>query len=164
MAKCGNKDYKFFIVTPSNRIESGWEYKSDANDHKKENLPPSSKARVLAKKTLERLGIDQRNCAVWTKGVSDLGRWERKDRWARKNRWGLGVPKNLGNKAGWRSPPTTLKDIVFETDRYWVKRVPKGFEVYEIGLTHSTRVASIGYTGAEGLQRAKLEIKRREKG
>lgn len=57
---------------------------------------------------------------------------------------------------------TALKDIVFETDRHWVKRVPKGFEVYKIGLTHSTRVASIGYTGDKGLQRAKAEIARRE--
>ena len=57
---------------------------------------------------------------------------------------------------------TNLKDIVFETDRYWVKRVPKGFEVYKTGLTHSTRVAIIGYTGDKGLQRAKDEIARRE--
>ena len=57
---------------------------------------------------------------------------------------------------------TNLKDIVFETDRYWVKRVPKGFEVYKTGLTHSTRVAVIGYTGDKGLQRAKDEIARRE--
>ena len=57
---------------------------------------------------------------------------------------------------------TDLKDIVFETDHYWVKRVPKGFEVYKTGLTHSARVAVIGYTGDKGLQRAKLEIERRE--
>jgi hypothetical protein len=57
---------------------------------------------------------------------------------------------------------TDLKDVVFETDHYWVKRVPKGFEVYEIGLTHSTRVAVIGYTGDKGLERAKAEIARRE--
>lgn len=56
---------------------------------------------------------------------------------------------------------TALKDIVFETDHYWVKRVPKGFEVYKIRLTHSTRVAVIGYTGDKGLQRAKDEIARR---
>jgi hypothetical protein len=57
---------------------------------------------------------------------------------------------------------TNLKDIVFETDRYWVKRVPKGFEVYKTGITSSTRVAVIGYTGDKGLQRAKQEIERRE--
>src|SRR5512143_439570 len=54
------------------------------------------------------------------------------------------------------------KDIVFETKHYWVKRVPKGFEVYKTGVTHSTRVAVIGYTGDKGLQRAKDEIARRE--
>ena len=52
--------------------------------------------------------------------------------------------------------------IAFETDQYWVKRVPKGFEVYKTGLTHSTRVAIIGYTGAVGLRRAKQEIERRQ--
>lgn len=52
--------------------------------------------------------------------------------------------------------------IAFETDQYWVKRVPKGFEVYKTGLTHSTRVAVIGYTGAVGLRRAKQEIERRQ--
>ncbi len=57
---------------------------------------------------------------------------------------------------------SALKDIVFETDRHWVKRVPKGFEVYKTGLTHSTRVAIIGYTGDKGLRRAKDEIARRE--
>ena len=57
---------------------------------------------------------------------------------------------------------TKLQDIVFETDHYWVKRVPKGFEVYKTGLTHSTRVAVIGYTGDKGLERAKAEIARRE--
>ena len=57
---------------------------------------------------------------------------------------------------------TDLKDIVFETDHYWVKRVPKGFEVYKTGSTHSTRVSIIGYTGDRGLQRAKAEIERRE--
>jgi hypothetical protein len=57
---------------------------------------------------------------------------------------------------------TALKDIVLETDHHWVKRVPKGFEVYKTGLTHSTRVAIIGYAGDKGLQRAKDEIARRE--
>jgi hypothetical protein len=57
---------------------------------------------------------------------------------------------------------TDIKDLVFETDHYWVKRVPTGFEVYKTGLTHSTRVAIIGYTGDKGLQRAKLETARRE--
>lgn len=57
---------------------------------------------------------------------------------------------------------TALKDIVFETKHYWVKRVPKGFEVYKTGLTHSTRVAVIGWMGDKGLQRAKDEIARRE--
>lgn len=55
-----------------------------------------------------------------------------------------------------------LEDVVYETERFWIKRVPKGFEVYEIGPTASKRVAQIGYTGDKGLERAKREIERRE--
>jgi len=52
---------------------------------------------------------------------------------------------------------------VYETDRFWVKRLPTGgYEVYETGVTASTRVSQIGYPGKKGLERAKLEIARRE--
>lgn len=55
-----------------------------------------------------------------------------------------------------------LRDIVYDTGRYFVLRVAKGFEVYECGPTASTRCARIGYPGDKGLERAKLEIARRE--
>ena len=51
-------------------------------------------------------------------------------------------------------------DITYEQDPYWVLRTRKGFEVYENGLTHSTRRAVIGFTGDHGLMRAKQEIAR----
>lgn len=57
---------------------------------------------------------------------------------------------------------TKLSDIVFKTAKHWVLRTPKGFEVYFISITHSTRCAVIGYTGQNGLDRAKAEIARRE--
>ena len=55
------------------------------------------------------------------------------------------------------------RDILFERGCYWIKASDrfKGFEVYQTGLTHSTRVASIGYAGQPGLDRAKAEIERR---
>ena len=53
-------------------------------------------------------------------------------------------------------------DIAYETAHFWVLRLAKGFEVYEIGATHSVRRASIGYRGAEGLARAIAECDRRE--
>jgi hypothetical protein len=53
-------------------------------------------------------------------------------------------------------------NIVAETNHYFAISVPKGFEVYKIGLTHSTRVAIIGYKGDEGLKRVDKEIARRE--
>ena len=60
------------------------------------------------------------------------------------------------------------QDIVFESGSYFVlrakfgrKKTP-GFAVYKSGLTHAERVASIGYSGEIGLQRARLEIERRQ--
>ena len=68
---------------------------------------------------------------------------------------------------------TIERDVVFEAgdfpNHYWVKRVTKGvngkfsgYEVYYSGLCGSTRVASIGYMGDIGLERAKAEIARRQ--
>lgn len=54
------------------------------------------------------------------------------------------------------------KDIVVETKNYWALRTPKGYEVYKTGITHSVRCARIGFTGQEGLERAKQECLRRE--
>lgn len=55
-----------------------------------------------------------------------------------------------------------LSDIAFEKGDYWVLKLPKGtFEVYKVGITHSTRCAQIGYPGEVGLQKAKAEIDRR---
>lgn len=51
-----------------------------------------------------------------------------------------------------------LSDIKHETANFWVLEVGhKGFEVYQKGCTHSTRVASIGHGPAPflGLERAK---------
>ena len=55
-----------------------------------------------------------------------------------------------------------LENIIFETQKHFIVRVSKGFEVYEIGPTAATRCAVIGYEGDKGLERAKLEILRRE--
>lgn len=54
------------------------------------------------------------------------------------------------------------QDIAYEQGNYWALIVKFGFEVYKIGLTHSTRVASIGYKGEDGMNRVKAEIARRE--
>lgn len=55
-----------------------------------------------------------------------------------------------------------LSDVVFELGQYWVlSKGQKGYEVYRVGATHSTRCAIIGWTGAVGLERAKAEITRR---
>jgi len=57
---------------------------------------------------------------------------------------------------------TKLSDVVFESADHFVTKKGKGFEVYKIGVTCATRVAVIGYSGDEGLSRAKREILRRE--
>lgn len=56
-----------------------------------------------------------------------------------------------------------LEDVKHETANHWVLAVgDKGYEVYRTGLTHSTRVGIIGFTGERGLERAKQECTRRE--
>ena len=54
-------------------------------------------------------------------------------------------------------------DIAFELGQHWVLKVPTGYDVYRIGITHSTRCAQIGYKGLKGLERAIEECERREK-
>jgi hypothetical protein len=59
---------------------------------------------------------------------------------------------------------TTEKDIIFETKDHWIfDAKDKGFEVYKKTITHSVRVAVIGYKGQLGIDKAKQEITRREK-
>ena len=53
-----------------------------------------------------------------------------------------------------------LKDIVYESGKYWVLKVEHGFDVYKTGITHSTRCAQIGES--LGLERAIQEIERRQ--
>jgi hypothetical protein len=53
-------------------------------------------------------------------------------------------------------------DILYENKNYWVYGTKKGtYEVYKVGITHSTRCAIIGYKGNEGLEMAKAECDKR---
>ena len=52
-------------------------------------------------------------------------------------------------------------DIVLERDNHFVIRVPKGFEVYENGITHATRRGIIGkYPLEKALEHANWMIER----
>lgn len=54
-------------------------------------------------------------------------------------------------------------DIKHETRSFWVLSVgSRGFEVYQKGCTHSTRVASVGHGPNLGLARAIAECERRQ--
>lgn len=52
-----------------------------------------------------------------------------------------------------------MEDVVYEKGIYWVLKVKKEYEIYKIGITHSSRVASIGE--ALGIDKCKEEIERR---
>lgn len=62
-------------------------------------------------------------------------------------------------------------EILYRNGPFWVRAEsygtgrlrPKsnGFSVYKDGLTHATRVATFGYEGQIGLDRAKAEADRR---
>lgn len=56
----------------------------------------------------------------------------------------------------------SLGTEVYEGKTHWVGKVAKGYVVYKMGTTHSTKVATIGYTGEEGLQKAIAECQRRD--
>jgi hypothetical protein len=61
----------------------------------------------------------------------------------------------------WRAENAPEK-VLYEVGDFWVSKAKDGgFEVYKTGLTHSTRVAQIGYEGETGLQKAKAEADRR---
>ena len=54
------------------------------------------------------------------------------------------------------------QDILYENPTHWVMAVPTGYEVYSIGVTHSTRCAQIGWPNSEkGLNRAITEADKR---
>ena len=73
---------------------------------------------------------------------------------ARLDRW---------RKAQLKNQTCSVKDIVFESgNNHWIRKIKGGFEVYKIGITHSTRCSQIGHVGKVGLEKAKAEIKRRE--
>ncbi len=53
-------------------------------------------------------------------------------------------------------------DIVYELGAYWAMRAKKvGYDIFKVGITHSTRCAHVGYDGEVGLQKMKAEIDRR---
>lgn len=56
-----------------------------------------------------------------------------------------------------------IKDIVYESGKLWVLRTKRGFEVYRSELTHSVKVAVIGWAGKKGEELAIAEVDRRNK-
>lgn len=80
-----NKDvdaYKYFIVY-NNKVESGWEYKEDANDELRDNYPKGT-AKIMSILQIKRLGIkDPRNdwkyqIAGYSKGSSKFIEYDEK--------------------------------------------------------------------------------------
>jgi hypothetical protein len=70
--KINVSEYKHYVIDlDRNKIESGWEYKEDAQDHHREDLPPNIRGKIVAKVTLKKHGLDPENDDDWLK-VSDL--------------------------------------------------------------------------------------------
>ena len=64
--KFNQKTYAFYIVADG-KIESGWDYREDAVDHKKEGLPDKLKAtaKIVAKVSLKGHGLNPDDNASW---------------------------------------------------------------------------------------------------
>lgn len=58
----------------------------------------------------------------------------------------------------------TESEILYQQGDYWICRASAGYEVYKNSGTHSVRCAVIGYPGDAGLERAKMEVNRRNAG
>lgn len=75
-----NSEYQWYVVVRSrasalNKVESGWEYKEDANDHKREFSNAGISAGVYSRKYLRQIGLDPSMAASWAE-MSDLpGGW-----------------------------------------------------------------------------------------
>ena len=54
-----------------------------------------------------------------------------------------------------------LKDVVFETENYFVIKIKNGFEVFRSEAICAVRCAQIGFTGAIGLKKAIAECRKR---
>lgn len=70
--KTNNPDYKFYVLSKDNtKIHSGWEYKEDALDAKKDC--PDSTGKIYQRAGLKKLGIDPDNNDSWKVGDSCTG-------------------------------------------------------------------------------------------
>lgn len=70
--KNNQKGYAFYVVV-NNKIESGWEYKEDAQEHAADNLPSSMKGKVFAKSSVIKAGLNPDDNSSWLvySGVMD---------------------------------------------------------------------------------------------
>ena len=62
------KEYKFYILLPDNKIESGWPSKEDAKETYDELKEMGIKVKLVALRTLQQMGIDPEDKSVWHKG------------------------------------------------------------------------------------------------
>jgi len=53
--------------------------------------------------------------------------------------------------------------IIELSDQFYLLKTKYGFDMYENGLTHATRISIIGFTGLQGIRRAKKHLKMRLK-
>lgn len=71
--KINQKGYQFYVVA-GGKIESGWEFREDAAEHAKENMPQSlrAEAKIYMATKLKSLGLDANDNACWmTTGAKD---------------------------------------------------------------------------------------------
>lgn len=75
MAGRNNSGYEFYVVV-KDQIESGWEYKEDAQDQKAE-IKPSLKPKVVTLRGLQRFGLDPDDDSNWMSGPQNIYASER---------------------------------------------------------------------------------------
>lgn len=65
--KYNQKGYEFYVVV-NNKIQSGWEYREDAQDMVDELKENGTKAKIYKKAGLKKLGLNPDNNKDWKEG------------------------------------------------------------------------------------------------
>lgn len=73
------KEYKFYVLLPDGKIESGWPSKEDAKETYDELKEMGIKAKLVALRTLQQMGIDPEDKTAWHAG--DFNKFMRKGDW-----------------------------------------------------------------------------------
>lgn len=156
------RDYKFYVLV-FDKIDSGWEYRSDASDHVAD-LPDPRSGKVYAKRTLITMGVDPDKNASWH-GGNYGGEHARVQRIAAGNaeRHESGKNPAVKKEAGPYSDPSaaherSLKLQSAGAKNIFIKKTSRGWMIHYVEYVSASKHES-GKNPLTIGERAKLKLK-----